>query len=138
MLLAAVTRPNQRGSSTIGGKKSTVCTIARSSETRTTPASSDVDVPTRTRGSKGSRTGASKAWRRALSTLAAQPPAWACWVSRIFLVSCGMASSEGQGERGGDVLVVRREERTHVEVNRPVLDRAEHGDRRGAQPPGQL
>ena len=51
--LVAAMRPNAYGSSTIGVKKSTVCTIARSSLRRTTPASSEVAVPTSTRGSAG-------------------------------------------------------------------------------------
>ena len=52
--LVAAMRPNAYGSSTIGVKKSTVCTSARSSLSRTTPASSAVSVATSTRGSVGS------------------------------------------------------------------------------------
>src|SRR5262245_2635376 len=129
MLLAAATRPNQRGSSTIGGKKSTVWTSARSSERRTTPASSDVDVPTSTRGSCGTRTGASRAASRPLSTLAAQPPAWAYCVRRTFLGSLGMGSRgsgrEGGEERGHDVVLVTGEERPDVEPHFAVRDGAE-------------
>ena len=51
--LVAAMRPNAYGSSTIGVKKSAVCTIARSSVSLTTPASSAVSVATSTRGSVG-------------------------------------------------------------------------------------
>ena len=49
----AAIRPNAYGSSTIGVKKSTVCTIASSSVSWTTPASSAVSAATSTRGSVG-------------------------------------------------------------------------------------
>src|SRR5258708_37286247 len=47
---AAAIWPKVNGSSTMGGKKSTVCTIARSSLMRNTPASSALSKPTRTFG----------------------------------------------------------------------------------------
>src|SRR5665213_1181914 len=50
---AAAMRPKSYGSSTIGVKKSTVCTIASSSVSRYTPASSLVLIPTSTLGSVG-------------------------------------------------------------------------------------
>src|SRR6266481_4448914 len=52
--LAAAIWPNVNGSSTTGVKKSTVCTNARSSLIRYTPASSLVLKPTSTFGSVGS------------------------------------------------------------------------------------
>src|ERR1700741_3563518 len=52
--LAAAIWPNVNGSSTTGVKKSTVCTSARSSLIRYTPASSLVLKPTSTFGSVGS------------------------------------------------------------------------------------
>src|SRR5579862_617337 len=52
--LAAAICPKVKGSSTTGVKKSTVCTNARSSLTRYTPASSLVLKPTSTLGSVGS------------------------------------------------------------------------------------
>src|SRR3954454_2646970 len=51
--LVAAMRPNQYGSSTIGVKKSAVWTMASSSVSCTTPASSAVSAPTSTRGSTG-------------------------------------------------------------------------------------
>ena len=51
--LAAATCPNTYGSSTMGGKKSTVCTIARSSRRRYTAASSEWSNPTSRLGSRG-------------------------------------------------------------------------------------
>ena len=48
--LAAAILPNRRGSSTIGGKKSTVCTRARPGPTRKRPASSLPSKPARTPG----------------------------------------------------------------------------------------
>src|ERR1700686_139646 len=48
---AAAICPKSNGSSTMGAKKSTVWTSARSSDRRYTPASSNVSLPTSSRGS---------------------------------------------------------------------------------------
>ena len=56
--LAAAMRPKSYGSSTIGVKKSTVCTSARSSRSRYTAASSPVAEPTSRRGSSLGRSAA--------------------------------------------------------------------------------
>ena len=59
--LVAATRPKSYGSSTIGAKKSSVCTSASSGESWKTPASSKVSRPTRMRGSVRRSSGASAA-----------------------------------------------------------------------------
>src|SRR3990172_9924012 len=82
--LAAAIRPKSYGSYTIGGKKSTVLTSARSGAIRYTPASSPVFSPTRrfgsTAGGRRRRTSPSVF----ASILAAQPAQLAHCVSRIF------------------------------------------------------
>ena len=79
--LAAAICPNVNGSSTIGVKKSTVCTNANSSPSRYTPASSLVLNPTSTFGSVGSgRRRSIEASVPGLS-LAAQPAALTIAVS---------------------------------------------------------
>ncbi len=72
----AAIRPNAYGSSTIGVKKSTVCTIASSGVTSTTPASSDVSVATSTRGSVGRGNPATIGRRSAADSLQPQPAPW--------------------------------------------------------------
>src|SRR5439155_26405843 len=80
--LAAAIAPNSKGSSTMGVKKSTVCTSARSGAIRNTPASSAVEVPTSrsacTTGGSARRTRD----RSAGPSLPAQPAARARSVSR--------------------------------------------------------
>src|SRR5687767_9996015 len=71
--LTAAMRPKVYGSSTIGAKKSTVCTSARSSDTRKTPASSNVSRPTSRRGSSRRGRGARARARSPGPILAAQP-----------------------------------------------------------------
>src|SRR3954471_19215844 len=66
-------RPNSYGSSTIGAKKSTVWTSARSSRSTKTPASSKVSRPTRTRRSACVGTPLSASARSPGPSLAAQP-----------------------------------------------------------------
>src|SRR3954467_10036258 len=74
--LVAAIRPNAYGSSTIGVKKSTVWTIARSSVSCTTPASSAVSVATSTRGSTGRGSPATIGRRSAAESLQPQPAPW--------------------------------------------------------------
>ena len=74
--LVAAIRPNQYGSSTIGVKKSAVCTIATESVRRTTPASSEVSVATSTRGSTGRGSPATIGRRSAADSLHPQPAPW--------------------------------------------------------------
>src|SRR5829696_801227 len=69
-------RPKAYGSSTIGVKKSTVCTIAMSSLSCTTPASSAVRADTSTRGSVGSGSDARIGRRSAAESLQPQPAPW--------------------------------------------------------------
>src|SRR5215208_4488644 len=69
-------RPNAYGSSTIGVKKSAVCTIARSSVSATTPASSAVSAATSTRGSVGRGRPARIGRRSAADSLQPQPAPW--------------------------------------------------------------
>src|SRR5580700_2775715 len=64
-----------KGSSTTGVKKSTVLTIARSSERRNTPASSPVEIPTSKSGWLGKSSRARTAERSAGPSLPAQPAA---------------------------------------------------------------
>src|SRR4051795_7393426 len=71
--LVAAIRPKAYGSSTIGVKKSTVWTIASSSLSRTTPASSAVSAATSTRGSVGRGSPATSGRRSAAESLQAQP-----------------------------------------------------------------
>src|SRR5215207_443880 len=74
--LVAAMRPNAYGSSTIGVKKSAVWTSARSSLSRTTPASSAVSVATSTRGSLGRGRPATIGRRSAADSLHPQPAPW--------------------------------------------------------------
>src|SRR3954451_10657386 len=72
----AAIRPKAYGSSTIGVKKSAVCTMASSGVSCTTPASSAVSAPTRTRGSVGRGRPATIGRRSAAEGLQPQPAPW--------------------------------------------------------------
>src|SRR5919109_11295 len=74
--LVAAIRPNAYGSSTIGVKKSAVCTIARSGVSCTTPASSDVSAATSTRGSADRGSEATIGRRSAADSLQPHPAPW--------------------------------------------------------------
>ena len=74
--LVAAIRPNAYGSSTIGVKKSAVWTIASSSVSCTTPASSAVSAATSTRGSVGRGSEATIGRRSAADSLQPQPAPW--------------------------------------------------------------
>jgi hypothetical protein len=74
--LVAAIRPNAYGSSTIGVKKSAVCTIASSSVSCTTPASSAVSAATSTRGSVGRGRPATIGRRSAADSLQPHPAPW--------------------------------------------------------------
>ena len=80
--LVAATRPKSYGSSTIGVKKSTVCTSARSSRSAYTPASSAVPKPTKTRSFAVDGNVRSTDASSAEPSLLAQPPHDASAVSR--------------------------------------------------------
>ena len=84
--LAAAIWPKVYGSSTIGVKKSTVLTIARSSRRRNTPASSDVSVPTIMSGCSNGGRLCSTCIRSAAPSFAAQPAAATCCVSPSSLI----------------------------------------------------
>src|SRR6266566_2287408 len=70
---AAAICPKSNGSSTMGAKKSTVWTSARSSERRKTPASSKVSLPTSNRGSEFTGSAASARDRSPGPIFDAQP-----------------------------------------------------------------
>src|SRR5689334_2538604 len=72
----AAIRPNAYGSSTIGVKKSAVCTSASSGVNCTTPASSARSIPTSTRGSVGRGNPATIGRRSAAESLHPQPAPW--------------------------------------------------------------
>ena len=74
-------RPNVRGSSTTGGKKSTVKTSARSSSSRYTAASSAGSSPTSRSVASAGTSPARSVSSRAAEYFAAQPPALARLVS---------------------------------------------------------
>src|SRR5207249_6576376 len=80
--LAAAIAPNWKGSSTIGVKKSTVCTSARSGAIRNTPASSAVEVPTSRSACTTGGSARSIFDRSAGPSLPAQPAARARVVNR--------------------------------------------------------
>src|ERR671922_2784084 len=71
--LVAAIRPNAYGSSTIGVKKSTVCTIARSGPSWTTAASSAVSAATSTHGSEDGGSDATIGRRSAADSLQPHP-----------------------------------------------------------------
>ena len=73
----AAIRPNAYGSSTIGVKKSTVCTIASSSVSWTTPASSAVSVrDEHARVGRDAGSPATIGRRSAAESLQPQPAPW--------------------------------------------------------------
>src|SRR5260370_39097670 len=79
--LAAAMAPKVKGSSTIGVKKSTVCTSARLSVSLYTPASSLVSKPTST-FSFGTRGKLASTWSKTFGlSLDAQPAAFTCAVN---------------------------------------------------------
>src|SRR5436305_11262524 len=88
--------PKVNGSSTMGVKKSTVCTSACSGEMRYTPASSALSKPTRTLGSCCRANFPSTESSAAGLSLDAQPAAFTDSVSRNGLVS------------GTDIIVIER------------------------------
>src|SRR5271165_4897958 len=102
--LAAAICPKVKGSSTIGVKKSTVCTRAKSSLSRYTPASSLVLKPTSTFGSVGSGR------RRKIESsvpglsLAAQPAALTMAVSFTELVKPHLTMLLFDYSEGGEFL----------------------------------
>ncbi len=104
----AAIRPNVYGSSTIGVKKSTVCTIARSSVSWTTPASSAVSVATSTRGSIGRGSPATIGRRSAAESLQPQP---APWDSEVRGTAIALVSS---------LVLASRREYTDAEVEAAV------------------
>src|SRR6266540_808847 len=83
--LAAAIWPKMYGSSTIGVKKSTVLTTARSARRRNTPASSEVSVPTIRSGCSHFGRLCSTCTRSAAPSFAAQPAAVTCCVNPISL-----------------------------------------------------
>src|SRR6266851_833772 len=87
--LAAAMRPKSYGSSTIGVKKSTVATIARSAERRNTAASSRVAASTRIRGSIAAGTWRKTCANSAGPSLQAQPAPCENAVSRTVVMGCG-------------------------------------------------
>src|SRR5215472_5110185 len=80
-LFAAAMAPNASGWSTMGVKKSTVETSARSSAIRKTAASSPVVAPTRTLGSSRAGSAPRTCPSSTGLSLQAQPAPWLYWVS---------------------------------------------------------
>ena len=81
---AAAIAPQEAGSSTIGVKKSTVATSARSGDSRKTAASSLVAASIRTLGSDASGRKRRTCAKSAEPSLHAQPEPWESEVSRIL------------------------------------------------------
>src|SRR6267378_4884244 len=86
--LAAAMRPKSYGSSTMGVKKSTVATIARSAERRNTAASSRAAASTRIRGSVAAGTWRKTCANSAGPSLQAQPAPCENAVSRTVVMGC--------------------------------------------------
>src|SRR5437899_10914667 len=93
--LVAAMRPKSYGSSTIGVKKSTVATIARSGATWNTAASSRLAASTRIRGSVATGTWRKTCANSAEPSLQAQPAPCEQRVSRMAAMgSADMGSTE--------------------------------------------
>src|SRR5207245_11445475 len=113
--LAAALRPKRYASSTIGVKKSTVATIARSADRRNTAASSRVAASTRIRGSVAAGTWRKTCANSAGPSLQAQPAPCENAVSRTVVMGCDnmvdgrwtrsppLAKPPGQESARGDV-----------------------------------
>src|SRR5271156_3940041 len=106
--LAAAIWPKVNGSSTTGVKKSTVFTIAISSERRNTPASSPVEITTSKSGWLGNSSRARTAERSAGPSLPAQPAALHRAVRRTSspregLLSLGLDIAPIVAHRGPEV-----------------------------------
>ena len=84
MALAAAISPNTYGSSTIGGKKPTVCSIAMPFCSRYTQASSLVSNPTSRFGSSNRGRRVKISFRAPRPNFAAQPALLVIWVSHCF------------------------------------------------------
>src|SRR5947208_15968948 len=112
--LAAAIAPNVQGSSTIGVKKSTVCTRARLSVNLYTPASSLVSKPTST-FSFGTRGKVASTWSQTVGlSLDAQPAALTCAVNFAYtvppadLIICEGGRTDPNSRSTNADLVVRR------------------------------
>ncbi len=95
----AAIAPNVRGSSTRGGKKSTVNTSARSSSRRYTAASSAGSSPTSRSSASAGTSPESSVSRRAAEYFAAQPPARAREVSGTVSTRKSLGREESATER---------------------------------------
>src|SRR5262245_34206296 len=99
--------PKAAGSSTMGVKKSTVVTSARSAVSRKTAASSPVVAPTSTRGSSRAGSAPSTCPSSTGLSLQAQPAPWLYWVSLSCVsigpsvLGSGVARPDGRTARGG-------------------------------------
>src|SRR5262245_37021329 len=102
--LAAAIAPNAQGSSTMGVKKSTVETSARSSEIRQTAASSPVVAPTSTLGSESAGSAPSTCPSSAGLSLQAQPAPW------LYSVSLRVVSIRPERIVRRNLLADRQEE----------------------------
>src|SRR5690348_16969217 len=97
-------RPKVKGSSTMGVKKSTVCTNATSGDRRYTPASSALSKPTRTLGSCCRANFPSTVSSAAGLSLDAQPAALTVSVRRTLLLSdMGIIVEEGKRHQASGI-----------------------------------
>src|SRR6266571_3120901 len=138
---AAAMRPKSYGSSTMGVKKSTVATIARSGATWMTAASSRLEASTRIRGSVATGT-----WRKTCASsagpsLQAQPAPCEKRVNRIAVmgaVDIGSTEdtlSESPGENGAGDDVPGYINRHAANLAPRPLQRDQHPDQPEQQPP---
>src|SRR5438874_486885 len=129
--LAAATAPHVYASSTTGGKKSTVSTIARSGATRYTAASSACPSPTsRSRNSRPSAglIALNTSWRSPGAIFDAQPAQEAYEVSRISFPVMRLRSPVREvGFEEGEER--EREGRAAAIAMRHEVERAIHGHR---------
>src|SRR5437870_10198066 len=108
---AAAMRPKSYGSSTMGVKKSTVATIARSGASWMTAASSRVEASTRIRGSVATGTWRKTCANSAGPSLQAQPAPCEKRVNRIAVMGAAdigstedtLSQSPGENGAGEDV-----------------------------------
>src|SRR5215510_6295662 len=124
-------QPKSYGSSTIGGKKSTVCTSTSPRPYANTPASSSVEASTSTRLSRGGCFKSFSVWRRSPGpSLAAQPAHATCAVSWISMrrrsVTWRSSGGATTGFRGSEIAPHGHA----LDLHARVLRQAGGGDRR--------
>ena len=145
--LAAAMAPKVNGSSTMGVKKSTVCTRASSAVSLYTPASSAVSNPTSTFSSAQRGTLAKTLSNNFGLSLDAQPAAFTCAVSFRSWVCSGIDPYYNSGDAthvgfvGGTAAGIGREPPLARPANRPAPEEglpAAGAERLDSGPPGRL